>query len=486
LSTPSGPSTNPGGTPHAESQPAPSSRPRFPPRLIPVALYLVGVIVFASVAGKRLFHQSSDPHYIYQADAWLHGELAIRQPLKGDDWAKVETVVLDDGSEVRGRRLTSRPMFKVAGGDEIPIARVRQRNKAVTAYVSFPPFPAVVLLPQAAIWGRNANDVLPTVLIAALVLPLMFLVLRRLGEAGLATRSLADQLWLVATLAFGTVFFFVAVQGKVWFTAHVIGVVLALLYAWASIEAKHPVVAGLALALAATTRPPMAFMVPLFVLEAWRMAGGLARWRSERPAVIRALVRTGVRFAAPVIAIAAVAMVLNQIRFGSPTEFGHSYLDVRQQAQIEQYGLFSYHYLARNLAVAFTLLPELPGGKAAWFQISGHGLAMWVTTPILLALLWPATRSPIHRALWITVAFVAIPILFYQNSGWYQFGYRFSLDYMPFLIVLLAVGGRRLGWISRGLIVLGIVINLFGAITFGQEMKYYRLAGDAYNVVVAH
>jgi len=455
-----------------------------PIRFVPVALYLVGVLVFAAVSGNRLFHQSSDPHYIYQADAWLHGELAIHQPLKGDDWAKVETVVLDDGSEVRGRAMKSRPTFEVAGGSEIPLARIRQR-KATTAYVSFPPFPAIVLLPQAAIWGRDANDVLPTVLIAALVLPLAFLVLRRLGAAGLASRTIGEQLWLVATLAFGTVFFFVAVQGKVWFTAHVIGVVLALLYAWAAIEARHPVIAGLALGLAAITRPPMAFMFPLVMLEAWRMAGGLARWRGERAPMIRELVRTGLKLAAPVIAIAVFAMVLNWMRFGSPTEFGHSYLDVRQQAQIEQHGLFSYHYLSRNLAVAFTLLPELLD-KAPWFQISGHGLAIWVTTPILVALLWPRSPTAIHRALWITVAVVAVPILCYQNSGWYQFGYRFSLDYMPFLILLLAVGGRRLGRGSQALIALGIAVNLFGAVTFGRQMQYYRLAGDAYTTVIAH
>ena len=30
-----------------------------------------------AVAGPRLAHQSSDPHFVYQADAWLHGRLAI-------------------------------------------------------------------------------------------------------------------------------------------------------------------------------------------------------------------------------------------------------------------------------------------------------------------------------------------------------------------------------------------------------------------------
>jgi hypothetical protein len=215
------------------------------------------------------------------------------------------------------------------------------------------------------------------------------------------------------------------------------------------------------------------------------VTGGLARWQSDRTAMLRELGRIGAKAAGPVVVIAAIAVWLNMQRFGSPSEFGHSYLDVRQQAQIEQHGLFSYHYLSRNLAVAFTLLPELID-RAPGFQISGHGLALWFTTPILLAVLWPKSRPPIHRALWVTVACVAIPIFCYQNSGWYQFGYRFSLDYLPFLIVLIAVGGRKLGWISRGLIVAGIVINLFGAVTFGRDMRYYRLGGDAYSTVIAH
>ena len=458
---------------------------RFQRWRTPLALYAVGFAVLAAVAGDRLTKQSSDPHFVYQAAAWLDGSLAIPEPVKGDDWARVETVVLDDGTEVRGRRLASKPAFRTTAGDDISIARVKA-SKGKTAYVSFPPFPAVVFLPQAAIWGRQANDVFPTVLIAALVLPLAWLVLRRLADAGLSKATPREQLWLVATLAFGTVFFFSAVQGKVWFTAHVIGVVLALVYTWASIEAKRPLVAGIALALAAITRTPMAFMFPLFVLEAWRVAGGGERWRTDRRAIVKELARKAAWFAAPVVAIAVVAIVLNALRFGAPTEFGHSYLEVRQQAQIEQHGLFSYHYLARNLAVAFTLLPELTGKADPAFQISGHGLALWFTSPILLTLLWPRTRGPIHRALWITVACVAIPIFFYQNSGWFQFGYRFSLDYVVFLVALLAVGGRPLGKIARGLIVVGIIVNLFGATTFGREMKYYRLAGNAYQTIVAH
>jgi hypothetical protein len=451
---------------------------------IHLALFAIGFVGYAAVAGSRLWRQSPDPHFVYQAEAWLRGELSIDEPVKGDDWAKVETVVLDDGSTARGRRLSDRKHFRVAGGDVIPLTRIRQ-SQGVTHYVSFPPFPAVLMMPPALVGGRRGNDVFVTVVIAALILPLAFACLRRLHQAGLTERAVRDDLLLVAALAFGSVLFFSAVQGKVWYTAHVVGVALALAYAWCSIEGRHPVLAGLALGCAALTRTPMAFMFPLFVLETARVVGGTVALRADRVAFGHALARRLVPFAAPVLALAVIAVVYNTVRFGEPAEFGHTYLDVRQQAQIERHGLFSYQYLARNLAVAFTLMPELPG-KAPWVQVSGHGLAIWVTTPLLGLLLWPKQRDAVHRALWLTVAFVAVPTFFYQNSGWLQFGYRFSLDYMPFLILLLAVGGRRFGWGARGLVAIGIAVNLFGAITFDRAWQYYRAGGDAYDVVVRH
>lgn len=445
---------------------------------IHLALFAVGLVGFGAVSGSRLWRQSTDPHFVLQADAWLSGRLDIDpKKWRGDDPAKVEAVTLADGRTVRGRRMSTRPTFRVAGGgEEIPRSQVRG-SQGQTLYVSFPPFPAVLMLPQAALRGHRANDVLPTVLIAALVLPLMFSVLGRLRALGLSGRSVAEDIWLTLALAFGTVFFFAAVQGRVWFTAHVVGVALCLGYVYFALGAARPVLAGVCLALAAITRTPMAFMFPLFALEAWRVSGG----RSG----MRAFVRTCALFAAPIVVIAIAAMVHNYLRFGEPTEFGHSYLAVRQQRQIETIGMFSYDYLSRNLAVAFTLLPGI-SSEAPYISISGHGLAMWFTTPILLLVLWPRVRGPVHRALWLTVACVALPSLLYQNSGWFQFGYRFSLDYMVFLFVLIAVGGRPLTRVVKGLIIAAVIINLFGAWTFAREHRFYRADSATYNAVVRH
>lgn len=458
---------------------------------IPITLFFVGLLVYGAIAGERLFRPSPAPHFVLAADAWLHGRLDIAPPLIGDDWAKVETVEIDGGTPaarlVRGRTLKRHPtLFRTTDGEQIATSRIT-RPLATTAYVSFPPAPTLLMLPSALLGGRAGNDVIPTVIVAALILPLFFLLLRRLADAGLSHRAPHEDLWWTAALAFGSVLLFSAVAGKVWYTAHVVGVALACGYVWASIEARNPAIAGLTLGLAALTRTPMAFMAPLFLLEVWRMLGGRDRFAdpAKRGEMLRVAMRPLLRFAMPLAALALLAMAYNRARFGAFTEFGHSYLDVRQQAQIEAWGLFSLRYLARNLAVALTLLPELPG-RAPWVQIGGHGLALWVTTPILLALLWPRRRTPIDRALWISVAAVALPTLCYQNSGWVQFGYRFSLDYLVLLIALLALGGRPIGRVARVLIITGIAVNVFGAITFDRMPAFYRWGGDAYDVVVRH
>jgi hypothetical protein len=454
---------------------------RLAERHQPLAVFALAFVVYAAVAGPRLLHPSADTHFVAQAAAWLEGHADIRAwPPGADDPAKVEEVELADGRTVRGRRIGSLEVFRIQGGEEVPLADVA-RTKRTIFYNSFPPFPSVLMLPQVAISGARANDVWFTVVLAAAVPAIFLLLLRRLRGAGLSARTPTDELWLTALLAFGTVFFFCAVQGRVWFTAHVVGVLCAALYLLFSVEARYPMLAGLALAGAGFTRTPMLFMFPIFAWEAWRTrprdAAGMT--------LVVPFLRTLAKFAAPVLVAGVIAAWYNHIRFGEAGEFGHSYLAVRQQAQIERYGLFNLHYLGRNLAVAFTLLPDL-SLRAPHVSISGHGLAIWFTTPALLYLLWPRERGVLHRVWWITVALVAAFTLLYQNSGWLQFGYRFSLDYMVILVALLALGGRPLTRTFRALVVVGILINLFGAVTFNREWKYYRADNATYSTVVAH
>jgi hypothetical protein len=308
------------------------------------------------------------------------------------------------------------------------------------------------------------------VVLAALAPALMLMVLRRLRERQLSSRTPREDLWFTALLSFGTVLFFSAVQGRVWYTAHVIAVDLSLLYVWASIDAARPFLAGLCLGCAFLTRAPTLFMFPLFLEELWR-TGTLASWRRWAT------------FAAPVAVAGLLAAWHNYARFGEATEFGYSYLVVRQQLDIEQHGLFSAHYLPRNLLAAFGLLPDL-SRQPPYISISGHGLAMWITTPALVLLAWTRPRTPFQYALALSAASVGIWTLLYQNTGWVQFGYRFSLDYLVFVVLFLAADARPLTRSACALIVVSIVVNAFGAVTFNRYSDFYRTDFAAYRALV--
>jgi hypothetical protein len=111
-------------------------------------------------------------------------------------------------------------------------------------------------------------------------------------------------------------------------------------------------------------------------------------------------------------------------------------------------------------------------------QISRHGLALWFTTPALFFFLAASYRTEpsaqlLRRACFAALLVIALPHLLYQNTGWVQFGYRFSLDYLVYLTLLLLLGREKLSIWFIGAIVLGILVNAFGAVTFDRMHQFY-------------
>lgn len=425
--------------------------------LIAVAIYVAAVTVFATVAGpERLTEHTPFNHYAHLADAWVHGRQDLRNGAPG-----------------------------YAQGNDFAVFKGK-------TYISFPPFPAVLMLPLVALAGspEEFRDGQFMVWLAGVAPALLFLVLEKLRRTKRTERGEWENALLAILFAFGTVFFFTAVEGTVWFAAHVVGAGLLAAYALVALDAEKPSLAGLLIGCAFLTRPTTALTAVFFALEAIRVAtpAGLpitgTWWERLRETARRVdkakLVRLYAEFAAPIVGCLAIASAMNYSRFGnpSPSAFGHEHLTVVWHGRIEHWGLFGYHYLSKNLASMLTILPWLPArGAPAGTPpviINEHGLALWFTTPIYLWLLWPRRKGFLAFALVCAAALPMIMNLLYQNSGWRQFGYRFSNDYSIFLFMLLAVGGRRFGTLFHGAALWGIAWNLFGAVTFDRGGSYER------------
>lgn len=418
-----------------------------------MAVYLVTIAVFfAFAAPERLTKHTPYNHFALLAESWLEGRLDLGGAPPG-------YAGMNDFARFDGRW-----------------------------YVTFPPFPAVLLLPLVKLGGRatRVQDGQFFIWLAGVAPAVLFLAFEKLRRLSLSPRSTRANAVLALLFAFGSVYFFSAEQGTVWFAAHVVGAGLAALYLLFAIDAERPLLAGLMIGFGFMTRSPLLFAVPLFAFEAARVSlreleGDAPRspkeqlvsfWRRLHKGKVLKLYAA---FSVPILVVIAFALWHNDARFGNPFDFGYEHLTVRWAERMKKWGLFHYHYLGRNLGVMLASLPYWVKNGPVPFQINAHGLALWVTTPLYFWLIWPKHRGPLHLPLWLTVIAVGIWTCLYQNTGWVQFGWRFSNDYAVFLFALLAIGGRRMGPLFAAAAIWSVGINGFGALSFDRAAygKYY-------------
>lgn len=480
---------------------------------VPLFLFLGSAIVLALFSWDNILEPSRHFHFLDMANSFLEGRLDTETPKRfrgqqprpedapglqaavdrhltqgngkavgWNDWASLRIIKLTDGTVVKGvfpwsdQQGEQKNRFRELDGTmriidpDLDIAKdcgsPPRRCDETQYYMSFPPFPALALMPAFLIWGYDVNDVLFTVLNAALNAMLILLLLEYLRTRGLSARTTRENVLLAILFTFGTVNLFSSIRGEVWFSALIVGVSLHVAYILLSIEARHPFWAGLMLGCGMATRTPIAFAAVFFGLEMLR-DGDRLRWPGWGP-----VLRKGIVFAIPVLAVGFLLMAYNYARFESFGEFGHTFLANGTRASIRDHGLFSMWFLKANLAAALTN-PPVFDTFPPFIHITRHGLGFLWTTPALVLVLWPKVWNAFARNLLITAGIVAIPVLFYQNTGWEQFGFRFGLDFLPYFLVMLAVGGRKLGRVFFVLFALSILMNALGAITFDRMSMFY-------------
>jgi hypothetical protein len=439
-----------------------------------ILIYMISLSIYTCVSYKRVLKSSKNNHFSYLATSYINGQLSMTTMVPhGNDWSKVDIITLKNGNIYKGTWWFSKGknIFRTLKGKFIKIKPLEIKKRERKWYVSFPPAPAVLMIPFVKIWGLSFNDVLFTLLFAALNPLLLWFLLIRLKKKKYISRSYSQILLLVILFGFGTVHFFSSVRGEVWFTAHILGISFLLLYLL-SLFYKKPFLAGLFLSIAVLTRTTMVFAVLLYPIILFQRSNGIKIRKNWKPLSL---------FFIPLIFFGIGMMVINYLRFQNVLEFGHNYLYIRWRFRIEKYGLFNYEYLSRNLSVVFTLLPRIKS-SFPYIQISPHGMALWLTTPTFLYLFWQKKSDlKIENNLRVPLMAVILPmfltVLLYQNSGFIQFGYRFSLDFTIFLMILLAIDKRKWSKLFYSTVFFAICMNLFGAITFSRFRAFYPPGG---------
>jgi hypothetical protein len=260
---------------------------------------------------------------------------------------------------------------------------------------------------------------------------------------------------------------------------------------------SRQVAAGILFGLACGARLTIVFGFLFFVF-----VGGGGRW-------LRRGMLAGAGAAIPLVAL----LVYTYASTGELFNPAYNYLYSAELGYAQSPFLLPYHanlsledlgYIPQNFALMFFGLPHFLPNVAGVFPGYGtpvcvadssrglfnqtcplalpdaQGMSLFLTSPAYL--LAPLALVPYRRlaagyadrtlavnraavGAAVAVVLIAFVNLMHFSQGWVQFGYRFSNDFAPFAIVLVALGASRLGrfWPVLGLLVVAsIAINFWG------------------------
>jgi hypothetical protein len=456
---------------------------------------LTALLVYTSTQSFRIYD-----HFEWQAEAFLEGQTAIRYPVGTFDPC-TDNACFND----------VRP---VESNDGVP-----------RGDIPFPPLPAVLLLPFVALWGRATDGQLVFGILAAIDVGLAWWMLGRLPIRR------AVRFAVTLFFAFGTVFWYSAQLATTWYQAHILAVGLLLLSVGIALGAdpdaavdeddlergeldvgpgpagtaaltraraelasgvdRRQLLAGFLFGLACTSRLTIAFGAPFFLL-----VGSGGTWR-------RRGLSAGIGAAIPIGAL----LLYNLASTGHVFHPGYEYL---YQLEAAFYPNLGYHvdwaiedprYIPQNLWIMLfntpAILPDVypaglgngqalcvaPGAVRGLFDPDcpiamprDTGMSLLLTSPAYLFALPALARYGRNRL--VTGSVLAILVITFVNlmhfsQGWVQFGYRFSLDFVPWALVLVALGMERFrasygaaiaGVLIGAAVAVSIAVNLWGVI----------------------
>ena len=375
------------------------------------AVGLVGLVLFVSAFWVRV----GRPEFFYLADAFLHGRTWLDSTFGIYDFVQ------------QGARF----------------------------YVPFAPFPALGLAPLVALVGPPVAAVWEPVVNVGLAMTSLALLWRLADRLGVART--ADRVWLVVLFGLSTATWWITMLGGVWHTGQLFASVLTFAGLLEAHGRRRPLVLGLLGGAAFLSRATLAVAFPYW---AWRSLPDGGRTRLAEAAGRLAWLGVG---AAPAVLF---ALWYNAARFGSPFESGYALAVIPTFLEAQRAeGLFSLRHLPMNLQYLFLEMPRLVP-RFPWLTPDGFGMSIFLTSPGLLLAIRSNWRRRETILLGATAVLVLIPSLLYYGGGWRQFGYRYALDAIPFVMALCALAAARVGVSRRwqAAILFGVIVNFFGVL----------------------
>jgi len=394
-----------------------------------VALYLL-VLIFFLYYFTQPKTENPFNYFIYLADAFIHGRLDV-----------IDT-----------------PFYF----EEL----IEWQDKFFTIY---PPMPAVILTPFVALFGMSFSQVLASVILGAFNVSIFYLLMKRL------TDKEDIQIWMTLLFGFGTIHWYTSTIGSVWYFAQIVSLFFMLLAIYETFGRRNLFVIGLLLGASYWSRIPTVLSLPFFLIilsDSWfpQIKEGVLIKRVQ----FKPLILLGSGIAVFIL----LNFLYNYLRFGTPMDTAYSLHTISSAKNVVSpwfdKGLFSLSYVKHHLYV-FLLHPPVVTDSWPYIVPSMVGLSVLITTPAFILVLFAGIRNKFSIACWVAILPIAFLIFLKSGTGWTQFGYRYALDFYPFLLLLTLKGiGDKLRWYHKLLIGISILVNIWG-VFFINKFEWYKL-----------
>ena len=330
-------------------------------------------------------------NYVRLADAWIHGHTWIEWP---------------------GRWLEA--------------ALYHGRYYTIPA-----PLPALFALPFVPYLHLHVNQTYIAILVCGGIVMTAY---RLLGNLGVDLRG---RVLLTLFLFAGTDLWWCSELGDVWFLAQLSAMLFTFLALSEALGKKRAVLVGLYAFCAFESRAITLLAIPLY---AWLLC------KPNFETAFRPDARRLRALALTLAGGACVYVAYNLWQWGVPYDIGFG-LYYKQDSWGHPSGVpFALAYVPYQLYSYFIQAPVFVDNlqQPIWpyFKADPKGVALTFTSPALILAFFARAPRGFVRALWVTVAAFCVLEFTYYLNGWYQFGMRHVLDFLPFLFVLMGLAVR--------------------------------------------
>ncbi len=328
-------------------------------------------------------------------------------------------------------------------------------------YLPLGPLPGVLLMPFVALASLFGFEFYQGYLQFFLSLGILFFIYRITNALGFSKN---DTRYVLCAFMLGSMYLAILFLPNYGYFAHAVTVFFLFLAIDEYYGARRYWALGSIMALVAATRLTAGLGIIFFMCDILFIS---SKKGGEK---IRSLTALLVPFGISILLLG----LYNLVRFGNFFDQGYTLqtLMIPDLIHSREYGLLGALFLPSNFYHAFLAMPLplfrdnlAPILQFPFLRPSPWGMSIFATSPYLLALFFSRFREKVSWFILLTCCIIAAPIFLYYGIGYWQFGYRYALDFFPFLFLLFLIEYRRrhdtitLG--MKWVITLSAIVNLY-------------------------